>query len=84
MKQESIRMVQEATARGLEAIRSVLDDPAGTDAVLTLQTLKSQETIARELASGPSTKLYLPMNLAGLYGAIDGVKQMLQTRDSFD
>jgi len=77
----AIRQVQEATARGLEAVRSVLESDHGTSAVLTLQTLKTQETVARELASGPSSKFYLPTNLAGLYGAIDSVKEMLKAQD---
>jgi regulator of protease activity HflC (stomatin/prohibitin superfamily) len=74
---QSIRMVEEATARGLEAVRSVLGNMEGVQAVLTLETLKTQEIVARELASGSNSKFYLPMNLAGLYGAIDGVKELL-------
>ena len=77
---QSIRMVQEATANGLEAVRSVLGRLDGTQAVLALETLKTQEVVARELASGTNSKFYLPMNLAGLYGAIDGVKELLSSR----
>ena len=75
---ESIRMVQEAKATGLEAVRSVLSKRDGIKGILTLETLKTQETVARELASGTNSKFYLPMNLAGLYGAIDGVKELLK------
>lgn len=80
---ESIRLVQTATARGLDAVRAVLGNAEGAEGLLTLQTLKAQENIAKELASGAGTKLYLPTSLAGFYGAIDGVKEMLKVRDSF-
>ncbi|MFC2095548.1 SPFH domain-containing protein [Candidatus Bipolaricaulota bacterium] len=79
---QSIHMVQEAKARGMEAIRSVLSETGGARGLLTLETLKTQEVIARELASGSNSKFYLPMSLAGLYGAIDGVKELLKPHGS--
>ena len=79
---EAIWLVQEATARGLDAIRGVLGRPEGVRGLLVIEILKKQQEIAAALAAGPNSKFYLPTSLAGLYGAVDGIKEMLKLHDS--
>jgi regulator of protease activity HflC (stomatin/prohibitin superfamily) len=80
---ESIRLVQQATAAGLDAIRGVLGKTDGTQGLIVLEALKAQIGIAEHLASGESTKLFLPTDIAGLYGAVGGIKEILKaTGDS--
>lgn len=77
-----IRLVQEATARGFDVVREALSRPDGSRGLLVLEALKTQAAIARDLAAGPNSKFYLPTSLAGLYGALDGIKEMLKLHDS--
>lgn len=79
---EAIRLVQEATARGLDAVRGVLGQPEGVRGLLVIEILKKQQEIAAALAAGPNSKFYLPTSLAGLYGAVDGIKEMLKLHDA--
>lgn len=82
---ESIMLVQQATAGGLGAVREVLQQTGDSEGLIMLQTLNAQTQIAKHLASGQSTKIFLPTDIAGLYGAIGGIKEILKaTRDSAD
>lgn len=75
---ESIRLVQEATASGLNAVRGVLGQTDGTQGLIALEALKAQMQIAKNLASGENTKIFLPTDIAGLYGAVGGIKEVLK------
>ncbi|TKJ36949.1 peptidase [candidate division LCP-89 bacterium B3_LCP] len=74
---KSIQMVQEATAKGLDAVRVVLGKAEGIQGVVLIETLKAQQEIAKALASGENSKFFLPNDLAGLFGAIGGIKEVL-------
>lgn len=76
---EAIRLVQQATATGLEAIRGVLGQTDGTQGLIMLEAHKAQMEIAKNLSSGESTKIFLPTDIAGLYGAIGGIKEILKS-----
>ncbi len=78
---ESIRLVQQATAAGLEAVRGVLGQTAGTQGLIMLEALKAQMEIAKSLSSGENTKIFLPTDIAGLYGAVGGIKEILKSAD---
>ena len=73
----SIKMVQEAVAEGLDAVRDVLGKTDGIEGVVLIETLKTQQEIAKSLAGGTNSKFFLPNDLAGLFGAIGGVKEIL-------
>ncbi len=75
---EGIRVKQEATARGFEMVRDALSRVDGVRGLLVIETLRAQQEIAKALATGPNSKFYLPSSLAGLYGAIDSIKEMLK------
>lgn len=75
---ESIKLVQLATASGLQAIREVLENDQGSQRLIALEALKSQIEIAKNLSNGSSTKLFLPSDLAGLFGALGGIKEILK------
>lgn len=77
---ESIRFVQEAKAVGLEAVRKVFSEKTGVDNLVILEILKSQNEIAKDLASGDSQKIYLPNEVAGLFGSIGGIKELFNTK----
>jgi regulator of protease activity HflC (stomatin/prohibitin superfamily) len=80
---EAIRLVQQATAAGLDVVRGVLGQTGGTQGLIILEALKAQMEIAKNLSSGESTKLFLPTDIAGFYGAIGGIKEILKaTSDS--
>ncbi len=82
---ESIALVQQATAGGLEVVREVLGRSGGSEGLIMLQALKAQTEIAKHLSSGESTKIFLPTDIAGLYGAVGGIKEILKaTRESSD
>ncbi len=82
---ESIALVQQATAGGLEAVREVLGRSGGSEGLIMLQALNAQTEIAKHLSSGESTKIFLPTDIAGLYGAVGGIKEILKaTRESSD
>jgi len=74
---KSIKMVQEATAEGLDAVRDVLGKTDGIEGVVLIETLKTQQEVAKSLAGGTNSKFFLPNDLAGLFGAIGGVKEVL-------
>lgn len=76
---EAIRMVQQATAAGLDMVRDSLSKKEGTRGVIALETLKAQTEIANRLATGESTKIFLPTEVAGLFGALGGVKEILRS-----
>ncbi len=76
-----IRLTQEAKANGLEFVRKVFSETNGVDNLIILEILKSQNEIAKELASGNSQKIYLPNEVAGLFGSIGGIKELLKTRN---
>jgi len=80
---EAIRLVQQATAAGLDAVRGVLGQTDGTQGLIIIESLKAQMEIAKNLSSGESTKLFLPTDIAGLYGAVGGIMEILKaTGDS--
>ena len=81
---EKIRLVQKATADGLEAVRKVFSEDVGVDNLVILEILKSQNEIAKELANGDSQKIYLPNDVAGIFGAIGGIKELLKTREELN
>ena len=78
---ESIRLVQESTAKGLDAVREVLSVTKGSEGLVLIETLKTQSEIAKALASGENSKFFLPMELAGLFGAVGGIKEILSISD---
>jgi len=77
-----IRLVQGAKAKGLEDIRKVFCEKIGVDNLIVLEILKSQNEIAKELANGDSQKIYLPTEVAGLFGSIGGIAELLKTRNN--
>ncbi len=77
----SIRLVQEANANGWEEVRKVYSESKGVDNLVLLEILKSQNEIAKALASGDSQKVYLPTDVAGFFGAIGGIKELLTIKN---
>ncbi|RKX24553.1 MAG: SPFH/Band 7/PHB domain protein [Candidatus Zixiibacteriota bacterium] len=75
-----IKLVQEAKASGWEEVRKVYSASSGVDSLLMLEILKSQSDIAEAIAKGDNQKIYLPTDMAGLFGAIGGIKELLNTR----
>ena len=76
----SIKLVQEANASGWEEVRKVYGEAKGVDNLLLLEILKSQNEIAKSLASGNNSSVYLPTDVAGFFGAIGGVKELLAVK----
>jgi regulator of protease activity HflC (stomatin/prohibitin superfamily) len=79
-----IKLVQEAKANGWEEVRKVYSANSGVDSLLMLEILKSQSNIAEAIAKGENQKIYLPTDMAGLFGAIGGIKELLNTRKEID
>ncbi len=75
---EAIKLVQLATAEGLDAVRDVVSNTKGIDVIIKLEALKSQQDIANSLANGKSSKIFLPNEIAGFFGAIGGISDMLK------
>ncbi len=75
-----IKLVQEAKASGWEEVRKVYSASSGVDSLLMLEILKSQSDIAEAIAKGDNQKIYLPTDMAGLFGAMGGIKELLNTR----
>ena len=76
-----IKLVQEANATGWEEIRKVFSSDKGVDNLVILEILKSQNEIAKSLSVGDSQKIYLPNDVAGFFGAIGGMKELLAAKD---
>ncbi len=81
---ESIRLVQLAKAEGFDAIRKVYAQGQGADNLLMMEVLRSQNEIARDLANGSSHKIFLPTEVAGLFGSIGGIQELLATRQALN
>jgi regulator of protease activity HflC (stomatin/prohibitin superfamily) len=81
---KSIQMVQEATAKGLEAVQEVLAKTAGSNGVILIEALKTQQSVAESLASGTNAKFFLPNEIAGLFGAVGGLSEILKMSKSLD
>jgi regulator of protease activity HflC (stomatin/prohibitin superfamily) len=81
---KSIQMVQEATARGLEAVQEVLAKTGGSNGVILIEALKTQQSVAASLASGTNAKFFLPNEIAGLFGAVGGLSEILKMSKSLD
>lgn len=79
---ESIQLVQQAKAIGLDAVRKVYAEQGGSNNLLMMEVLRSQNEIAKDLANGTSQKIFLPTEAAGLFGSIKGIQELLSTRDS--
>ena len=79
---ESIRLVQQAKAVGLDAVRQVYAQDQGSENLLMMEILRSQNEIAKDIANGSSQKIFLPTESAGLYGSIKGIQELLATRDT--
>jgi len=73
---KGIQMVEEAKAKGFDAVRDSLSSSKGTEGVVALETLKTQETVAKELASSKNATFFLPNELAGLSGAVGSLKEI--------
>ncbi len=69
---ESIQLVQQAKAIGLDAVRKVYADKEGAENLLMMEVLRSQNEIAKDLANGTSQKIFLPTEAAGLFGPSRG------------
>jgi len=80
---ESIRLVQLARALGLDAVRKVYSEDKGSENLLMMEVLRSQNEIAKDLANGSSNKIFLPTEVAGLFGSIGGIQELLATREGF-
>ena len=74
---KGIQMVEEAKAKGFDAVRDSLSVAKGTEGVVALETLKTQEIVAEKLASSDNSTFFLPNELAGLSGAIGSLKEIL-------
>ena len=81
---KSIQMVQEATAKGLEAVQEVLAKTGGSNGVILIEALKTQQSVAESLASGTNGKFFLPNEIAGLFGAVGGLSEILKMSKSLD
>lgn len=81
---KSIQMVQEATAKGLQAVQEVLAKTAGSNGVILIEALKTQQNVAESLASGTNAKFFLPNEIAGLFGAVGGLSEILKMSKSLD
>ena len=81
---KSIQMVQEATAKGLEAVQEVLAKTGGSNGVILIEALKTQQSVAESLASGTNAKFFLPNEIAGLFGAVGGLSEILKMSKSLD
>lgn len=79
---ESIRLVQQAKALGLDAVRAVYAQQQGSENLLMMEILRSQNEIAKELANGSSQKIFFPTESAGLFGSIKGIQELLATRET--
>ncbi|MGE4584973.1 MAG: SPFH domain-containing protein [Sphaerochaeta sp.] len=79
---ESIRLVQLAKAVGLDAVRKVYAEQEGANNLLMTEVLRSQNEIAKDIANGSSQKIFLPTELAGLFGSIKGIQELLSMRDA--
>jgi regulator of protease activity HflC (stomatin/prohibitin superfamily) len=79
---ESIQLVQQAKAVGLDAVRKVYSEQGGSENLLMMEILRSQNEIAKDLANGTSQKIFLPTETAGLFGSIKGIQELLATRQS--
>ncbi len=69
-KAEAIRLVNEATAYGIEAIKKAAAD----DAVIKLKSLEAFE----KAANGQATKIIIPSELQGLAGMAAAAKEVLK------
>ena len=87
---ERIRITRKAEAEGILAIRKaeaeglrMLDDALATASqpglLKTILTLEAAENMARALADGKATKLFLPQSLGEVFSVL-GVLKELQTR----
>ena len=81
---ESIRLVKAATAKGLDEIRTVLAKTDGSTSVVLIEALNAQMNVAKSLAEGKNEKFFLPNDLAGLFGAIGSVKEILKTKSQLE
>ncbi|NLE14844.1 MAG: SPFH/Band 7/PHB domain protein [Spirochaetales bacterium] len=79
---ESIQLVQQAKAVGLDAVRKVYADKEGSENLLMMEVLRSQNEIAKDLANGTSQKIFLPNEAAGLFGSIKAIQELLAARQS--
>ncbi|WP_332446374.1 SPFH domain-containing protein [Sphaerochaeta sp.] len=79
---ESIRLVQLAKAVGLDAVRKVYAEQEGANNLLMTEVLRSQNEIAKDIANGSSQKIFLPTELAGLFGSIKGIQELLSMREA--
>jgi len=75
---KGIQMVEEAKAKGFDAVRDSMSSVKGTEGVVALETLKTQERVASSLANSQNATFFLPNELAGLSGAIGSLKEILK------
>ena len=81
---ESIRLVKAATAKGLDEIRTVLAKTDGSTSVVLIEALNAQMNVAKSLAEGKNEKFFLPNDLAGLFGAMGSMKEILKTKSQLE
>lgn len=69
--------VAEGEASAVRSVFSAIHDGGATNDVLTLKYLEA----LRAIADGKATKIFLPSDMSGLFGAIGGLAEMLRTDD---
>jgi regulator of protease activity HflC (stomatin/prohibitin superfamily) len=69
--------VAEGEAAAVRSVFSAIHDGGATNDVLTLKYLEA----LRAIADGKATKIFLPSDMSGLFGAIGGLAEMLRDGD---
>jgi regulator of protease activity HflC (stomatin/prohibitin superfamily) len=69
--------VAEGEAAAVRQVFQAIHDGGATNDVLALKYLEALEAIA----DGNATKIFLPTEMSGLFGAIGGLAELLRTDD---
>lgn len=75
---EAILEVQRAKAEGITMVYNAIKEAAPTKEVVAIRSLEAMEKVA----DGKATKIIVPAEAAGIFGALSGLKGILEVKGS--